>query len=251
MSPRILSSVFLALLACAPAASASAEDSAGPMSAAKTGDFSWSGTVKKGGEIKLSNVSGNVEVVPGKGDKVRVEAKILGRDADITKVVVKDRGDSVKIHTEFGRKRNVDARVDYRIEVPAGVDFDATVVAGNITAEGINGALELEAVSGNINASGTAPALADDSAGGAAVSLPPHAARVSDPAPSATIIANVLSIECLRSDPHGCGSAKCTTLCRRSPCRSTPDLCELSHRHRTAARGGDRAGGGVARWRPR
>lgn len=172
MSPRILSSVFLALLACAPAASASAEDSAGPMSAAKTGDFSWSGTVKKGGEIKLSNVSGNVEVVPGKGDTVRVEAKISGRDADITKVVVKDRGDSVKIHTEFGRKRNVDARVDYRIEVPAGVDFDATVVAGNITAEGINGALELEAVSGNINASGSGDVQITTVSGDATVSLP-------------------------------------------------------------------------------
>lgn len=172
MSPRIFSCVFLALLACAPAASASAEDSAGPVAAAKKGDFSWSGTVKQGGEVRLANVSGDVEVVQSKGTEVRVEAKISGRDADITKVVVKESAGGIKIRTDFGRKRNVDARVDYRIEVPAGVDFEANVVSGNIDAKGISGALDLEAVSGNIKASGSGDVQVATVSGNASVSLP-------------------------------------------------------------------------------
>jgi len=191
MTPRILSSVLLVLLACAPAASASADDSAGASSRAKARDFSWSGTVKKGGEVELANVSGNVEVVPGKGDTIRVEAKISGRDADLAKVVVKETAKGVKIHTDLARKRDVDVRVDYRIELPAGADFEAHVVSGNIEANSIRGALELEAVSGNVTASGSGDVHVQTVSGNAKVSLPAGTRRAMLEAVSGTLEVSV------------------------------------------------------------
>ncbi|MCR9159165.1 MAG: DUF4097 family beta strand repeat-containing protein [Nannocystaceae bacterium] len=174
MSPRTLSPLFFALLACAPAASASARDSAAQSASATRGDFSWSGTVKKGGEVRLANVSGDVEVVQGRGDAVRVEATISGRDADSATVLVEEGAGEVKIRTKLARKRkrNADVRVDYRIEIPAGVDFEADVVSGNIDAKGISGALDLEAVSGNIEASGSGDVRVATVSGDASVSLP-------------------------------------------------------------------------------
>ena len=172
MNPRLLSCLVLALLACAPAASASADEAAKAGSTAEDRDFTWSGTVKKGEAVQLANVSGNVEVVPGKGDTIRVQARISGRDADVAKVVIDEKGKDVKIHTELARERNVDVRVDYRIELPAGADFEAQVVSGNIDVRGIRGALTLEAVSGNVVARGSGDVRVTTVSGNAEVHLP-------------------------------------------------------------------------------
>lgn len=179
MSPRFLPGLFLVLLACAPGSSALAEDSAPVQQSAD--DFSWSGTAKTGTKVRLSNVNGNVRIVASRSDTIKVTAKKSGRDAARAEVMVKSSGGTVKIWTKLpkGRLRrgSTDARVDYVVEVPAGVAFDANVVSGNILARGIRGPLDLEAVSGNIDASGSSDVKATTVSGNAKVELPAGSRR--------------------------------------------------------------------------
>lgn len=179
MTPRLFPCLFLALLACAPGSSALAEDTAPAQQSSK--DFSWSGTAKAGSKIRLSNVTGNVQLVAAKGNTIRVNATKSGRDAALAEVVVEASDGNVKIWTKLPREgkrsKSTDVRVDYVVEVPAGVAFDADVVSGNIQARGIRGPLALEAVSGNIDAAGSGDIKVTTVSGDAKVELPAGSSR--------------------------------------------------------------------------
>ncbi len=178
MTPRLFPCLFLALLACAPGSSALAEDTAPTQQSAE--DFSWSGTATAGSSIRLSNVNGNLQLVPAKGNTIQVRATKSGRDAAQAEVVVETSGDNVKIWTKLpdGKRRgSTDARVDYVVEVPAGVAFDANVVSGDIQSRGIRGPLNLEAVSGDIDTAGSGDVKVTTVSGDAKVQLPTGSRR--------------------------------------------------------------------------
>lgn len=186
----VFSALLLALLACTPTGSVSANDAAAvdaPVPTATKSDFDWSGTVKKGGKVSLANVSGDVEIVAAKGDTVRVSAKSSGRDADLVEVMIDDGGGNVVIRTELGRKRSIDVRVDYRIEVPAGVRFEGHVVSGDVEAKGFGGALALEVVSGDVRVSGSGDVRVQTVDGDAEIALPKGAHRAMLEAVSGTL----------------------------------------------------------------
>lgn len=179
MTPRLFPCLFLALLACTPGSSALAEDSTPVQQSAK--DFSWSGTAKANSKIRLSNVSGDVQLVASKGNTIRVNATKSGHDAAEAEVVVEASGGTVKIWTKLPhggrRSKSTGVRVDYVIEVPAGVAFDANVVSGDIDARGIRGPLALEAVSGNIQTVGSGDIKVTTVSGNAKVQLPAGSSR--------------------------------------------------------------------------
>ncbi|MBV1860287.1 MAG: DUF4097 family beta strand repeat protein [Nannocystaceae bacterium] len=178
MTPRLFPCLFLVLLACAPGSSALAEDTAPVQQSAE--DFSWSGTTKAGSKVRLSNINGDVQVVAAKGNTVQVTATKSGRDAAQAEVVVETSGGNVKIWTKLlkrDRRGSTDIRVDYVVEVPAGVAFDANVVSGDIQARGVRGPLDLEAVSGNIDSAGSGDIKATTVSGNAKVELPAGSRR--------------------------------------------------------------------------
>ncbi len=174
MTAHVPTALSFVLLACAPSSPSPAD---APAAAAAADDFEWSGSIGAGGEVSLQNVQGDVTVVPGSGSTVRVRARISGRDASLAKVVVDDAGKHVKIRTDLGRKRSVDARVDYQIEIPVAAGFGARLVSGNIAVEGIAGRLDLETVSGNVKAGGSGDVRVATVSGNATVALPERARR--------------------------------------------------------------------------
>lgn len=179
MNPRLFSGLFLVLLGCAPASSARADDSTPAAQSAE--DFSWSGTAAADTKVDLSNVSGDVRFVAAKGNTIRVNATKSGRDAALAEVVVEAKGGTVKIWTKLPRKAkrrgSTDVRVDYVVEVPAGVALDANIVSGDIVARGIRGPLDLQTVSGNIDTAGSGDVKLTTVSGNAKVELPAGSRR--------------------------------------------------------------------------
>ena len=70
MTGGVLTCALVACLATAPAAARESER------------FDWSGTLPAGGEVEIKNVNGSVEVEPGNGSEVVVEAIKTGRRDD-------------------------------------------------------------------------------------------------------------------------------------------------------------------------
>jgi len=176
-------------------------------------DFEWRGRLDRGEVVEVHGVNGRVEAVAGTGSQVIVTAEMRegnkGSMDDVRIDVVEHAGGVVICamyparpgrrenrcapgDTRLGNYEN-DTRVDFRVEVPAGVDLVAGTVngdvevrriAGNVKASTVNGDVDVESggnaeastVNGSIRASMAAD-LAQDLRfktvnGGVTVSLP-------------------------------------------------------------------------------
>jgi hypothetical protein len=140
-------------------------------------DFNWSGRVAQGRAIEIKNINGTVEAVAASGGQVRVTAeKRAGNRGDVDDVrfetiehaggiticAVYPTPDNAREPNECvagtgGRMntRDNNVRVDFRIEVPAGVDFIGRNVNGAVTATTIDGNVEAHTVNGDVEVSAT------------------------------------------------------------------------------------------------
>lgn len=150
---------------------------AGVPATAAAQDFSWSGNIANGRAIEIKNVNGRIEAVRATGGQVRVTAVKRdgdrGRVGDIRFQTIEHNG-GVTICAVYptpsnqrqenecapgdeGRMntRDNDARVDFRVEVPAGVQFVGRNVNGGVTATTLESDIVAKTVNGSIEASST------------------------------------------------------------------------------------------------
>lgn len=142
----------LPLLALALAAlGCDARPGSGPL---RTRDdmFAWSGVVPVGGTVRVREMRGGIEVVPAADDTVRVSTRVEWRsgdpsddlafsvspgEGDVLICAVWGRSscgrDGYTANMGFGRD-GTDAKVFFRVELPAGVGLDLTNIDGDITA---------------------------------------------------------------------------------------------------------------------
>lgn len=141
----VLALVATALLGC------DARVGSGPL---QTRDdmFAWSGTVPAGGTVRVREMRGGIEVVPATDDTVRVTSRVEWRsgdpvrdlafsaspgERDVLICAVWGRGncdrEGYTANVRFGRD-GTDAKVFFRVELPAGVALDLTNIDGDITA---------------------------------------------------------------------------------------------------------------------
>jgi DUF4097 and DUF4098 domain-containing protein YvlB len=140
-------------------------------------DFSWSGTIGSGRAIEIKNVNGAIEAVRASGGEVRVTAvKRDGSrgDADDIRFQTIEHGGGVTICAVYptpdnerrenecapgdeGRMstRNNNARVEFRVEVPAGVQFVGRNVNGDVVATTLESDIVAHTVNGSVEASST------------------------------------------------------------------------------------------------
>lgn len=135
--------------------------------------FRWSGTLGSGQTLQVRAVSGDIHVRPATGDKVQVVAKKQGRSGDFDEVevrVVKD-GNGVTLCSVYypednsdgcnsgghgwGRHHSTHVSVDYTVELPAGVDFVAKTVSGDVNARNLRSNVRASSVSGDVTISTT------------------------------------------------------------------------------------------------
>ena len=119
------------------------------------------------GNLKLSNVAGDVKVTGGTGTEIKVEARIHGKgntDAearaqfDSVKVDMRQNGNRVEVETTH--ERHSRAWVDYTVVVPTGASVDVRSVSGDVAVTDVGGSTRAETVSGDVNVSGLAQVTA-------------------------------------------------------------------------------------------
>ena len=132
-------------------------------------DFSWNGTVAAGDAIEIKGVNGAIVGVGASGSEVRVTAsKVEGRrgSADDVRIEVVRHDGGVTICAVYvddrqrnecapgrgGRlgARNNDTKVEFRVEVPRGVNFHAQSVNGKVSARGLTGEVRAQTVNGGV-----------------------------------------------------------------------------------------------------
>lgn len=135
--------------------------------------FTWSGAVPAGQWVHVHNTNGTISVVAATGANVEVHAsKKWTRNGDavhfvespgpdgVTICVLYHAGDSCspdnnsdndRHHGLFSSRSHTDARVDFVVNVPAGVNVDLASINGSVQASGTSGSVEAKVVNGDIN----------------------------------------------------------------------------------------------------
>ena len=137
---------------------------------AEAQDFEWRGGLDLGDAIEVHGVNGKIEAVGGTGRQVVVTAEMRegdeGRMEDVRIDVVEHAGGVVicaMYPTRPGRRENRCApgdtrldnyenntRVNFRIEVPAGIDLVAGTVNGDVEVRRIDGDVKASTVNGDV-----------------------------------------------------------------------------------------------------
>jgi DUF4097 and DUF4098 domain-containing protein YvlB len=143
-------SVVSAILGLAFAATASAQD------------FEKSYRISAGGQVSVSNISGDVVVTGYDGDAIIVRGIKKGRDSDRVEIEDKSSAGRVDVGVRYPKECNCDASVRFEVRVPRSVsyNFDGfSSVSGDVDVSGVTGRLRASAVSGDVrvkNVSGSA-----------------------------------------------------------------------------------------------
>ena len=137
------------------------------------GEFRWEGRVQAGRTVEIKGVNGSVEADMASGDHVQVVATKNGRrdDPSTVRIDVVEHAGGVTVCAVYpdvhgknvcapgdGGRMNVqnnDVRVNFRIRVPAGVEFIGRTVNGSVAAESLQGVVRVSTVNGSARFSTT------------------------------------------------------------------------------------------------
>jgi hypothetical protein len=125
-------------------------------------DFEKSYRIGAGGQVSISNVSGDVIVTAYDGDAIIVRGIKKGRDRDRVEIEDRSSGGRVDVGARYPKECNCDASIRFEVQVPRSVsyNFDSiSSVSGDVDVSGVTGRLRASAVSGDVrvkNVSGSA-----------------------------------------------------------------------------------------------
>jgi hypothetical protein len=143
-------------------------------------DFEWTGQLAPGQSIEIIGVNGSIHAAAARGGNVAVTAVKTARRSNpaevrfetvphaggvtICAIYPSPPGDAANQCRPGGRGRNNtrdnDTRVDFTVQVPAGVGLLARTVNGSIEAEGLQGDADGTTVNGSVDISTTGSARA-------------------------------------------------------------------------------------------
>jgi DUF4097 and DUF4098 domain-containing protein YvlB len=132
-----------------------------------TDRFSGVYTIDADGAVDLTQIAGDVRVVTGRGNEVRIEAikRVRHRDPEearrllnALRVDVTTIGNRVEVRTVYprsGTTRNWSGSVDYTLTVPERAAVAVKTVSGDVTVANVRGEVRAETVSGDVEVSDT------------------------------------------------------------------------------------------------
>jgi DUF4097 and DUF4098 domain-containing protein YvlB len=128
----------------------------------------FSETYRVGGDaaVDLTHISGDVRVVTGRSNEVRIEAikRVRHRSADearrllgLLRIDVTQVGGRLEVRTIYPRSntRSLSASVDYTITVPQSAAVAVKTVSGDVSVTAVRGEVRAEAVSGDVDVTAT------------------------------------------------------------------------------------------------
>lgn len=161
--------LILTAMAIALAAGCDEGDPTGP--ARRTEEFDWRGAVARGDKIEIENINGDVRASFTSGSEVVVHATKTGRDDDPASVTIEvvPHAQGVTICAVYPdvpgwgpneclpgpqgnmNNRDNDVEVEFTLSVPAGVEFVARVVGGDVEATDLRSDAFVTTVGGDIS----------------------------------------------------------------------------------------------------
>ncbi len=139
--------------------------------------FEWSEAMSAGDRLRVQGIVGEIRAEYTSGDRAEVVARKEGRSRDFDQVEIRTerRGDEVVVCAVYrpdrvrgegcsndhdddrGRdrrnRRSIEVEVDFVVRVPAGVDFSAAMVSGDVFADDLRSNVEATTVNGDIDVS--------------------------------------------------------------------------------------------------
>jgi len=133
-------------------------------------DFEWRGSVDRGDNIEIRGINGGIEAVAASGNQVLVTAtKKEGHKGDVADVTIEvvEHAGGVLICAVYPNKRGKeenrcspgdshlsnhdnDTSVEFRVEVPAGVNLEVGTVNGEVDVRNLDGDVQASTVNGDV-----------------------------------------------------------------------------------------------------
>lgn len=127
--------------------------------------FHWHSAVASGKTVVVHGVNGSIDASLSPNGELQVEATKTGPGADHVKVALSENADGILIclahegekaaKTCENASLTKDVRVDFKLQLPAGVAFVATNVNGAVRASSVRSRVDATTVNGDINISTT------------------------------------------------------------------------------------------------
>jgi DUF4097 and DUF4098 domain-containing protein YvlB len=126
------------------------------------GTEEWSRVIKMPkGALDVSNIAGDIVVIGGPGDEIRLSAvkrvRVRGRNREGTRaqldelrIKVLETPGRVVVRTVYPEEHSTHAQVDFKIHVPINVSVAVHTVSGGVRLENIQGETRVESVSGSL-----------------------------------------------------------------------------------------------------
>ena len=153
-------------------------------------DFHWQGQLKAGQTLEVINRNGEIEASAASGDDVRVAGIRRGNDDDSDLFIeVVEYSDGVTICAVHGRDKTpgrchrggvssesirwhgARAKINFEVQVPRGVRFNALTTNGNVLGHNLASVVEAATTNGNVEVSTSEWASATTTNGGIRVSM--------------------------------------------------------------------------------
>ncbi|HEY7545604.1 MAG TPA: DUF4097 family beta strand repeat-containing protein [Blastocatellia bacterium] len=122
--------------------------------AAAAQDFQKNYNLGANGQIRIGNISGDVEVTGYNGSAVIVTAYKEGRDRDVVEIEDRSSASRVDVRARYPENcRRCDVSVRFEVKVPQSMSFDfdgISSVSGNVKIRSVTGSLRASSVSGTV-----------------------------------------------------------------------------------------------------
>jgi hypothetical protein len=174
-----------------------------------TDRFSSVHKIDGAGAVDITQISGDVRILTGAGNEVRLEAikRVRHRNAeeakrllDALRVDVNQVGNRLEVRTVYPRStgtRNWSVSVDYTVTVPQNASVSAKTVSGDVTVTAVRGEVRAETVSGDVEVSATPNLALAKTVSGDVRARDIAASTLSLSTVSGTVIANGLKVKTL------------------------------------------------------
>lgn len=139
-------------------------------------DFTWNGTLQPGGVLTIRAVRGDIVAEPSQSGRIEVVGRKKGSREDLGAVnvrVIEEAGTVTICTSQPGNdrcpggkdqrqdKKKNDARIDFTVRIPAGVQLVADTEIGKVEALSLTSPIDARTVMGNIEISTSAYARAE------------------------------------------------------------------------------------------
>lgn len=117
-------------------------------------DFQKSYRIGTGGQVRISNISGDVIVTGYDGDAIIVKATKSGRDQEVIEIEDRSGPANVDVGVRYPKNCNCDASVRFEVQAPRSMSYDYDrigSVSGEVQVTGVSGGLRASSVSGDVH----------------------------------------------------------------------------------------------------